>query len=206
MKKKYKISLGILFIIVISITGGYYWLINGWRKFISEKELSSYTSEIKKHTPLSNEFKDIYYKLHPKEKEATLTKELIEKTFKVLTKSYSSPSKNCSCDDIIYYDRRFINRTFMNNLDYDPLRTIKLGYGLEKYLSNEECLNYSIRLQFEEIKNTKDGYSFAGKEFDNLNRHDIIDFLIAVKGTVNFSPLRYSKRYREKKQEIESML
>ncbi len=206
MKRSTKIFLGIIIFILLSIGSGFYWLVNGWRKYLSEEELLSYVEEVKKQPALKDEFKDLYYGLHPEQKEATLTYELIERMVSEFSNKNRGRIKgNCSCDDIIHYDWRFVSRTSRNN-DRDVFKRVKLGYGLEKFLSNEECINYLLRLKYQEIKNVKQGFSFEGKNFDDLNRNEIIDFFIAEKATVYYSPRINPERYSEGKRIIEQRI
>ena len=208
MKRYQKIILGIVLTSLIAAAGGYYWLTNGWKKYISEEELVNYSKEIKDNPPLPEEFRELYYKLHPEEKEATLTSELAKAVWSVITDKRHRVKGNCSCDDVIHHDWNFTSsleklREARNN----PFKYVQLGFGLEKFLTNEECLNYSLRIQFShDFIRSYNGYAFEGKNFDELNREEIIDFFIAQKAPTLFSPRINPERYLARKKVIEEII
>lgn len=207
MKKRYKISLSIVFIFILLISAGYFWLINGWKKYLTEEELIAYTTEIKKEPPLPKEYKELYFTLYPKQKDASLTNELIERLTKVLFyKNSIRTEQNCSCDEAAYQDIIYLLRRRKPTREYDRLLAIKIGFGLEKYLTNEDCLNHHIRSEYREYSHLKEGYGFEGKNFDDLNRAEIIDFLIAVRAPSIYSPRRRQENYIRAKEGIEARL
>jgi len=207
LKRLHKILLAILFTFILIIASGYYWLINGWKKYLTEDELIIYASGIKKEAPLPKEFKELYFKLYPKQKDASLTDELTERLIKGLSYRYGGQTERmCSCDDAAYNDFSHLIRSRKEIRGHDRFMTIKLGFALEKHLTNEECLNYYLRLEYSEFKDSRYGFSFEGKNFDDLNREDMIDFLIARKAPTIYSPWRNQENYIKAKKVIEKQL
>ncbi|MBO9699993.1 MAG: hypothetical protein J7604_07265 [Sporocytophaga sp.] len=207
MKKLYKILLSILFVFILMIAGGYYWLINGWKKYLTEDELVIYTSEIKRESPLPKEFKELYFKLYPKQKDASLTTELAERLiYGLFYKNEGGAKRKCACDDAVYYDMIYLIKSRRDKRSSDRFLNIKIGFGLEKYLTNEECLNHYIRQEYKEFKDLKLGYCFERKSFDELGREEIIDFLIARKAPTVYSPWRNRDRYIKAKKKIKERL
>lgn len=207
MKKLYKILLSIICIFILLIAGGYYWLINGWKKYLTEEELIVYTSEIKRESPLPKKFKELYFKLYPKQIDTSITAELTERLTKVFFyKNRNRTEQNCSCDEVAYHDIIYLMRQKKHIRRYDRLIAIKIGFGLEKYLTNEECLNHHMRLEFKEYGHLKEGYSFEGKNFEELNREETIDYLIARNAPSVYSPWRNRERYIKAKKSLEERL
>jgi hypothetical protein len=136
-----------------------------------------------------------------------LTIEIIERLIQVLFyKNSIRTEQNCSCDEAAYQDIIYLLRHRKPIREYDRLLAIKIGFGLEKHLTNEDCLNHQIRSEFREYSYLKEGYGFEGKNFDDLNKTGIIDYLIARKAPSIYSPWREQQRYIKAKEGIEARL
>lgn len=208
MKRKILIKLTKLLIILSLVTTGlsllfYFWLTNDWKSYVSEKEMKAAAGKINHSAPLPSRFRNVYRKVYPDKLTSGVTRELFMKVFYAIINVYRN-KYDCACDDLPYLDR-----TLFPNLSSqrDIFKYFKLGYGLEKYSSPEKCREYALRLQHEhEMRRLRQGYSFEGKNMENLDEKDIVDWLVAEKAPIHYSPRRNPENYSARKETIEKKL
>lgn len=204
MKKIFRIFYRIIFICLILLAGAYLWISQGWRISLSDKDLKDYSTQIQSIPLVPESLSAAYNTLYPLQKETTIRKEIYYQFLSLFIDSASYRDTQCPCIATYHYSHGYTY--LMEKSGFSRIKQLQFLFGIENYLSNEDCLNYNLYTVFHELNTLNLGFSYEGKSLRNLSDKDIIDFLIAEKLPFQYSPFRKPKKYSARKRYVSAKL